>query len=364
MPSFTATDHAYMARALQLARKGQYTAHPNPRVGCVLVRDGTIVGQGWHRMTGEAHAEIHALQDAGTSARGSTAYVTLEPCSHHGKTPPCTEALMAAGVAKVVFAMPDPNPEVSGSEALEQGGVRVTGGLMENEASELNRGFVSRVLHGRPFVTLKIAASLDGRTAMANGESQWITGPAARADVQRRRAASGAILTGAGTIAADDPYLTVRGDTIDTGGRQPLRAVVDSRLVMSESASILSLDGETVVYCIDDARRKPLASAGAEVVKLPDKGGRVDLAAVLADLGDRKINDLLVECGPTLAGTLLEEGLVDELVIYQAPHIMGSETRGLAVTRDWQNLSDRLVLDITDTRKIGPDIRITARPQD
>lgn len=363
MSSFTAADYAYMARALQLARMGRYTAHPNPRVGCVLVRDGKVVGEGWHRTTGAAHAEINALQDAGANARGSVAYVTLEPCSHHGKTPPCADALIDAGVVKVHYAMPDPSPEVSGGEILERAGVPTIGGLMEPQANALNRGFVSRIIRGRPFVRLKIAASLDGRTAMASGESQWITGPEARADVQRLRAESGAILTGVGTVVDDDPSLTVRHDAIDTDGRQPLRAIVDSRLGMPGDASMLGLDGDTVVYCVDDARREPLAAAGAEVVKLPDRDGRVDLMAALADLGDRNINDLLVECGPTLAGALLERSLVDELVIYQAPHIMGSETRGLAVTPEWRNLSDRRALDIADIRKIGPDIRITARPR-
>jgi diaminohydroxyphosphoribosylaminopyrimidine deaminase/5-amino-6-(5-phosphoribosylamino)uracil reductase len=364
MPSFTAADHEYMAHALKLARNGIFTAHPNPRVGCVLVRDGRIVGEGWHRMTGGAHAEINALQSAGTNANGCTAYVTLEPCSHHGKTPPCADALIEAGVARVIYAMPDPNPEVSGGEVLDRAGVPATGGLMESAASELNRGFMSRIVRGTPFVRLKIAASLDGRTAMASGESQWITGADARADVQRLRAASGAILTGVGTVVDDDPSLTVRSDAIDTGGRQPLRAVVDTRLRMPGGAAMLGLDGETVVYCADDSGRQPLESARVEVVKLRDRDSRVDLAAVLADLGKRKINDLLVECGPTLAGALLERQLVDELVIYQAPHIMGSETRGLAVTPAWQNLSDRLQLDVTDIRKIGRDIRITARPEE
>ena len=364
MPSFTASDHEYMARALRLARKGRYTAHPNPRVGCVLIRDGKVVGEGWHRTAGEAHAEINALQDAGTDARGCTAYVTLEPCSHHGKTPPCADALIAAEVATVIYAMPDPNPEVSGDNALQRAGIRTVGGLMQSAARELNRGFISRIVHGRPFVRLKIATSLDGRTAMASGESQWITGPEARADVQRLRAESGAILTGVGTVVDDDPSLTVRGGGIDSGGRQPLRAVVDTRLRMSDGAAMLGMDGETVVYCVDDSNRQKLESAGADVVKSSDSDSRVDLADVLADLGDRKINDVLVECGPTLAGSLLAAGLIDELVIYQAPHIMGSETRGMAVTPEWKGLSDRLVLDVTDIRKIGRDIRITARPEE
>jgi diaminohydroxyphosphoribosylaminopyrimidine deaminase/5-amino-6-(5-phosphoribosylamino)uracil reductase len=363
MASFAAEDHEFMARALRLARRGIYTAHPNPRVGCVLVHDGAVVGEGWHRQTGEVHAEINAIESAGDAARGSTAYVTLEPCSHHGKTPPCSDALIDAGVAKVVYAMADPNPEVSGSAVLESAGLAVIGGVMESQASELNRGFVSRMNRGRPFVRLKIAASLDGRTAMASGESQWITGPESRADVQRLRAESGAILTGVGTVIDDDPSLTVRDESIDTGGRQPLRAVVDSGLRMSPNSTMLKLDGDTLVFCCNDSNREALESAGAEVVMLPTGGDRVDLSAVLANLGSRNVNDVLAECGPTLAGALLEARLVDELVIYQAAHIMGSETRGLAVTPGWQKLKERLPLEITDIRKTGRDIRITARPE-
>ena len=309
-----------MARALQLARRGLYTAHPNPRVGCLLVQGDDVVGAGWHRRSGEAHAEINALADAGNSARGSTAYITLEPCSHHGKTPPCADALIDAGIATVIAAMEDPNPKVAGDgfAKLEDAGIEVRPGLLRVQAIALNEGFVSRVTRGRPFVRLKMAASLDGGTAMASGESQWITGEAAREDVQRLRAASGAILTGADTVLDDDPSLTVREWPADAGGRQPYRVVLDSKLRTPPGATMLGLDGETIIYCARDANRNGLEQAGATVVTVAQEGGRVDLAAALAELAGRGVNDVLVECGPTLAGALLDAKLVDELVIYQA----------------------------------------------
>jgi len=363
MAGFSREDYEFMARALRLARQGVYTAHPNPRVGCVLVADGVVVGEGWHRKTGEAHAEINALAQAGERARGSTAYVTLEPCSHHGRTPPCTDALQAAGVSKVVWAMPDPNPRVDGRHPLEAAGVATAVGLLQAEAHELNRGFVARVSRGRPFVTLKLASSLDGATAMASGESQWITGRAARRDVQALRARSGAILTGVGTVLDDDPSLTVREPTIDTGGLQPLRVVLDSRLRTPAESRMFREPGNTLLVCSDDENRHLLETASVEVVRLTGSDAGVDLGAVLDLLGEREINDLLVECGPGLAGSLLASGLVDELVIYQAPHIMGSETRGLAATPGWQTLDQRLHLSITDVRAVGRDMRITAIPE-
>lgn len=354
-----------MTRALQLAERGRYSAHPNPVVGCVIVTGGEVVGEGWHEKAGKAHAEINALQAAGERARGATAYVTLEPCSHHGKTPPCTEALIAAGVAEVVAATEDPNPVVAGSgfAALERAGIRIRSDLEKAAARALIRGFARRVIVGRPWVTLKIAASLDGAVAMANGQSQWITGPEARADVQKLRARSGAIMTGIGTVLADDPSLTVRDAALETGGRQPLRAVLDNTLRMPMAAEMLVLPGKTVIYCVDNAGGSALADAGAEVVKVAEREGAVDLVAVLDDLGAREINDLLVEAGPVLAGRLLQDGLVDELVIYQAPHIMGSETKGMFETPGWTELSDRLELDITDVEKLGPDTRIMASPK-
>ena len=352
-----------MARALRLAERGQYAAHPNPMVGCVLVRDEAIVGEGWHEAAGEPHAEINALEAAGDSARGSTAYVTLEPCAHHGKTPPCVEALISAGVSNVVVALEDPFPEVAGRGivALKKAGLGVRVGLMQSSAEQLLAGFLSRITRKRPFVRLKMASSLDGGIAMSNGESQWITGPEARADVQRLRARSGAVMTGIGTILADDPSLTVRDTTIDTRGKQPSRAILDNGLRMPLSAEMLALPGQTLIYCIDDEKREALIAAGAEVIKVGANAGLVDVSAVLRDLASREVNDVLVEAGPTLAGSLINAGLVDELVLYQAPHIMGSETMGMFDTPAWTELAHRKSLDISDVRRVGADTRITAR---
>lgn len=359
---FDAADCRFMARALQLAWRGRYSAHPNPRVGCVVVRDGQIVGEGWHERTGEAHAETVALAAAGAAASGARAYVTLEPCSHHGRTPPCADALVEAGIAEAVIAMQDPNPSVSGSGigALREAGIAVRLGLMQAEAGKLNRGFASRMQRGRPFVRLKMAASLDGCTAMADGQSQWITGAEARADVQRLRAESGAVMTGVGTVLADDPSLTVRDKELVR--QQPRRVILDTRLRMPLSAVMLTLAGQTDIFCIDDARRAALEAAGATVHLGPAKGAYVDLEHVLRTLAEMQINDVLVEAGRGLAGAFLSDGLVDELVIYQAPHIMGSETRGMFATPGWQSLEQRLDLDIIDVRNFGRDTRIIAHP--
>ena len=361
MTDYSAHDSAMMARALRLAANGRYTAHPNPMVGCVLVRDGSIIGEGWHRRTGDAHAEVNALEAAG-DARGASCYVTLEPCSHHGRTPPCVDALLAAGVRDVICAMADPFPAVSGDgiAALRTAGIDVRVGLMQRQAEILNRGYLSRVRHGRPFVRLKTAASIDGAVAMKSGQSQWITGPEAREDVQRLRAESGAILSGIGTVLADDPSFTVRHAKLDTGGRQPLRAILDSKLRMPGSAGMLCLPGTTVIYCSRNDGAARLEDAGAEVVQVAGKQGRLDLGAVLDDLGRRNINNLLVEAGPSLAGSLLALQLVDELVIYQAPHIMGSETISMFRTPGFSELADRRRLTITDRRRFGADLRITA----
>ena len=366
MSDYSANDCAYMARALRLAERGQYAAHPNPMVGCVLVRDEAIVGEGWHEMAGAAHAEINALEAAGDEARGSTAYVTLEPCAHHGKTPPCADALAGAGVSDVVVALEDPFPEVAGRgiAALKKAGIGVRVGLMQDSARQLLTGFLSRITRKRPFVRLKMASSLDGGIAMSNGESQWITGQEARADVQRLRARCGAVMTGIGTILADDPSLTVRDTTIETHGRQPLRVILDNGLRMPLSAEMLALPGQTLIYCVDDAKREALVEVGAEVIKVAANAGLVDLSVVLADLADREINNVLVEAGPTLAGSLISAGLVDELVIYQAPHIMGSETMGMFDTPAWTELANRKSLDINDVRRVGADTRITARIAD
>lgn len=352
-----------MTQALRLAAKGLYTAHPNPVVGCILVRDGEVVGEGWHQRTGAAHAEVNALAMAGEKASGSTVYVTLEPCSHHGRTPPCADALISAGVAEVVVGVLDPSPAVDGSgvQALETAGIPVRVGILKDKIEEQLSGFRRRVLRGRPFVRLKMACSIDGGIAMTSGESQWITGPEARADVQKLRARSGAIVSGIGTVLADDPSFTVRDPDIDTLGRQPLRVVLDAKLRMPLSAEMIALPGETLIYCVDDSNRRPLTDAGAGVVRVGAVNGNVDTVAVLADLGRREINDVLVEAGPVLAGELISGDHIDELVIYQAPHIMGSETMGMFNTPAWTKLSDRKLLDIVDMRQVGPDTRITAR---
>ncbi len=364
MPEFTDSDSAFMQRAAELAEKGRFSAHPNPMVGCVLVNRGEIVGEGWHEAAGEAHAEIRALLAAGDKARGATAYVTLEPCAHHGRTPPCTEALIAAGIREVVFARADPNPKVDGRgmQALSDAGISVRSGILRDQVEQLLAGFLCRMLRGRPRVRLKIACSLDGAIAMADGKSQWITGAEARADVQRLRASSGAVMTGVGTVLADDPSLTVRDATLNPHGRQPLRVIVDSELRMPLTAEMLRLPGTTIIYCNDHSRAPALVDAGAEVVRAAGEGGRVDLGAVLSDLGRREINDLLVEAGPLLAGQLLEQGRVDEFVVYQAPHIMGSETLRMFRTPRWTELMNRQALKIIDRTELGEDLRITARP--
>ena len=364
MPEYTPADSEYMARALRLARRGLYTAHPNPRVGCVLVKNDAIIGEGWHRKAGNAHAEVNALLDASGDVSGATAYVTLEPCSHQGKTPPCSTALIEANVAEVVVAMVDPHPKVSsaGIDALQQAGIKVRLGLMGEDALKLNEGFCSRVSRARPFVRLKVAASLDGCTAMGNGESQWITGAEARADVQRLRATSGAVMVGIGTVLADDPSLTIRDEYIEDDGLQPLRVVLDSQLRMPPTARMLGLPGDTIIFCQCDTFRGALENAGAKIIVAAGSGKQVDLAAVLQQLAGLMINDLLVEAGQILAGSLLMAGLVDELVIYQAPHIMGSETRGMFATPDWQELRQKMALKVIDVRQVGVDSRITLRP--
>ena len=355
-------DLRHMARALQLAKRGLYTTDPNPRVGCVIVRDGQVVGEGWHMRAGEAHAELHALAAAGQQARGATAYVSLEPCCHHGRTPPCSEALIKSGIARVVAAMPDPNPRVAsqGIAALERAGIRVDIGLLQAEAERLNPGFIARMTRGRPYLRVKLAASLDGRTALANGESKWITGEAARADVQRLRARSSAVLTGIGTVLADDPSLTVRDLDI---GRQPLRVVVDPQLRMPPATRMLGLPGKTLVVTGEEraSETAALRAAGAEVFCLPTISERMDLKLLLEQLAAREVNEALVEAGATLCGELLCAGLVDELVLYLAPHLLGSSARGLFNFPGLASMADRIALDIQDVRAIGKDWRITAK---
>ncbi len=354
-----AADAGWMARALQLAGRGMNTTSPNPRVGCVLVKAGAIIGEGWHERAGEPHAEVNALRAAGKKAHGATAYVTLEPCSHHGRTPPCADALIAAGVARMVCAMQDPNPLVAGQgiARLRAAGIAVECGLMEQAARELNIGFVSRMTRGLPFVRSKIAASLDGRTALANGVSQWITGAAARQDVQRWRARSCAVLTGIGTALADDPQLNVRIAT----ERQPLRVVLDSSLRMPPSARMLQ-GGKVLIFTasLDAAKRTVLEARGAEVLVLADAVGRVDLPAVMREMARRGANEVLVEAGRTLNGALLRAGLVDELLLYLAPQLLGDAARGMADLGELLQLEQRVDLAWRDVRRVGEDLRITA----
>ena len=358
---FSAVDHDYMARALQLAERGLLSTTPNPRVGCVLVRDGLVVGEGWHQRAGESHAEVHALTAAGELAAGATAYVTLEPCSHHGRTPPCCEALLAAGVKRVVAAMQDPNPMVAGQGIawLRDAGVDAVCGLMEAEARELNIGFVSRMTRGRPWLRLKAAASLDGRTALRNGQSQWITGPDARLDGHRWRARSCAILTGIGTVRDDDPQLNVRDLDVS---RQPLRVIVDSRLEISPEARVLQGGRSLVVAAVDNPLQAHVIEAtGAEVICLPNDEGKVDLPAVLRELAKRGVNELHVEAGFKLNGSLLREGLVDELLLYLAPNIIGDAALGLFNLPELESLAEKKRLQWRDVRQVGTDLRIMAR---
>ena len=358
---FSTDDHRFMAQALRLAERGLYSASPNPRVGCVIVRDGQVVGEGWHERAGTPHAEIHALQQAGEKMRGATVYVTLEPCSHHGRTPPCTDALIAADVARVVAAMRDPNPQVAGQgvERLARTGIQVEVGLMQAQALELNIGFVSRMTRARPWVRLKAAASLDGKTALNNGVSKWITGPAARSDVQHWRARSCAILTGVGTVLADDPQMNVR--EIETT-RQPLRVIVDSNLKTPLSAKILAGGNVLIACAIDDVLKiQALRAVGAEVLVLTSSDGRVDLARLLKVLAEREVNELMVEAGATLNGALLNAGLVDELILYLAPVLMGDAARGLFALPELQQMDQRKTLAVQDVRLVGKDIRVMAR---
>ena len=361
---FSGDDTAYMARALRLAERGLLTTAPNPRVGCVLVNAGTVVGEGWHERAGEPHAEINALQQAGPQAAGATVYVTLEPCCHQGRTPPCTDALIAAGVTRVVAAMEDPNPAVAGKglAALQAAGIDAVAGLLNEVAERLNAGFVMRMRQGRPWVRCKLAMSLDGRTAMASGESRWITGDAARRDVHRLRARSDAIMTGMGTVLADDPSLTVRLDGMDDGYNQPVRVILDSQLRTSPDARLLDLPGETLIItgAVAAGNAARLVRDNVRVVTLPLQDERLDLPAVLQYLGTLQLNEVHLEAGATLCGALLQAGLVDELVIYMAAHLMGDTARGLFALPGLQQMAQRLKLSINDIRAVGDDWRISA----
>lgn len=372
-PIFSELDHQNMARALQLARLGLFTTDPNPRVGCVISADGNIIGEGFHRFAGGPHAEIDALDSVSShSSEGATVYVTLEPCSHVGKTPPCADALIAAGIARVVVAMADPNPLVAGQgiERLRQANIQVDVGLMAADAAELNPGFIKRMSTGLPYVRVKLAGSLDGRTAMASGESNWITGEQARKDVQRWRARSTAILTGVDTVVVDDPSLNVRVDVL--GDRpQPMRVILDSRLRTPPEAKLLTLDGEVVIFHLPDVdadRKAALEARGARLVEVEGRASatgqmRLDLLTVLETLGRQGVNEIHVEAGATLCGALVQAGLVDELVLYVAPHIMGDGGRGLFHLPELQKMSQRIPLRIADVRAVGVDWRIIARPE-
>ena len=358
----SADDYRWMARALVLAERGLFTTTPNPRVGCVIVRNGEIVGEGWHVRAGEPHAEVHALAMAGEAARGATAYVTLEPCSHHGRTPPCADALVKAGVARVVAAMEDPNPLVAGRglARLRDASIETLSVVQEAQARELNIGFIARMTRGRPWLRLKVAATLDGKTALDNGVSQWITGDDARRDAHRWRARSCAVLTGIGTVRDDDPQLTVRAIPTE---RQPLRVVVDARLETPLNAKILDGGKVLIAGAVDQPERiASLQRRGADVVILPNDGGKVDLSALMLELGRRGINEVLAESGFKLNGSLLREGCVDELILYLAPSLVGDAARGLFNLPALTSLQDKRQLAFHDIRQIGPDLRILARP--
>lgn len=378
MSQFTAQDHRFMSRAIQLARQGIYTTDPNPRVGCVIVKDDQLIAEGFHQKAGEGHAEVNALRNAnraGRDVRGATAYVTLEPCSHFGRTPPCAQGLIDAGIKRVIAAMVDPNPEVAGRglKMLQDAGIEVGSGLLEGEARTLNPGFLSRMERGRPFVRLKLAMSLDGRTAMASGESKWITGAEARSDVQLLRARSSAILTGVSSVKFDDSSLTVRKSDIQSeqvqwvSDRQPLRVVLDSKASLPSDAKMLSLAGRTLVVAsgqADAGEIQRLISAGAEVHQQSiDAEGGIALEALLQYLAaEESCNELLVETGAKLAGSFLSQGLVDELYVYMAPKLMGSDARPLALL-ELDEMSEAIDLELKEIRQFGADIRMIWRIQ-
>ncbi|MEH6625667.1 MAG: bifunctional diaminohydroxyphosphoribosylaminopyrimidine deaminase/5-amino-6-(5-phosphoribosylamino)uracil reductase RibD [Motiliproteus sp.] len=369
MPSFDQHDQNYMARAIRLAAKGIYSTHPNPRVGCVLVKNNVIIGEGFHLRAGEGHAEVNALAAAGGNARGATAYVTLEPCSHHGRTPPCAQALVDAGVSKVISAMQDPNPLVAGRghALLQQAGIEVQSGLLEAEAKTLNPGFIKRMSQGLPLVRIKQAMSLDGRTAMASGESQWITGAAARSDVQRLRARSSAIITGVGTVIDDNPAMTLRADQLGLADaeqiiqRQPLRVIMDSTLRTPIDRQILQGDETVIFYCsADNAKLQAMKDLGIILIQLK----KLEPLAVLSWLAkERDCNEVLIEAGAKLSGAFTQSGLVDEWRIYIAPKLLGSDARPLFELPGMKQMSQQIQLQQTDLRMVGDDIRITYKPK-
>lgn len=364
-------DHHYMSLALQLATRGIYTTHPNPRVGCVIVRNNEIIGQGWHRRAGEAHAEINALAQAGDRTRGATVYVTLEPCCHHGRTPPCTDALINAGVERVIAAMVDPNPKVAGKglEQLRAAGIDVETGVCRTQAEALNPGHVMRVTAFRPYVRCKLAMTLDGRTATATGESKWITSVDARIDVQKYRARSSAIMTGSGTILADDPRLNVRWDELSDVHQEidvdkiepPWRIIIDTDLRTPAASRIFDVPGKVLIACANEKpdAKKQLESRGAIVKRFSENNGKVDLASVMRHLSDMKINEVMLEAGPVLSGAMIQAGLIDELILYVAPRLLGDTARGLFHLPGLDNMAQVVGLDIKDIRAVGADWRIT-----
>ena len=368
---FSNFDRFAMSRALTLAERGMDSTPPNPRVGCVIARGDHIIAEGWHERAGQAHAEVAALHAATEATAGATAYVTLEPCSHHGRTPPCVDALIQARLARVVFAVQDPDPRVSGrgAETLQRAGVTVESGLMEAEATELNIGFMKRMRYGVPWVRVKLAMSLDGRTALASGESKWITSDAARADVQVWRARSSAVMTGVGTVLADDPQLNVRlgGDS----RRQPARVVLDSRLLVTPAAKLFESDGDVVIFTAAEAAEAASASGvvnallecGARIEIVPGVSGQLDLPSVFGRLGELEFNEVLVESGPTLAGVLLSEAFVDEMLIYMAPKLLGPQGRPLINLAELQSLEEAPSFALVDTVRVGDDVRLRLRPR-
>lgn len=360
--TFSAVDHRMMARALRLAERAVFTTRPNPMVGCVLVHGDEVVGEGWHQRKGGPHAEVFALQAAGDRAKGATAYVTLEPCAHHGSTGPCADALIAAGVTRVVAAMRDPFPQVDGAgfDKLRAAGIAVESGLMEAQSRELNRGFLSRIERGRPWLRVKLASSLDGRSAMASGDSKWISGEASRNDVQRWRARSGALLTGAGTVLADDPQLTVRLDE-SSEFVPPLRVVLDPGLATVARGRVREGDAPTLYLHAPEA--KPPRGLQADHVAVPVRNGRFDLDAVVRLLATRGINEVQVEAGATLAGAFLAAGLVDELLLYIAPVLLGERARPLFDGLHIDAMAERLRLRTVDSRSVGGDLRLLLRPE-
>lgn len=366
MTDFNAADHGYMAEALRLAERGLYTTEPNPRVGAVVVKDGHIIGRGFHRKAGEAHAEVLALKEAGAAAVGATLYVTLEPCAHQGKTPPCADAVVKAKVSRVVAAMTDPNPKVSGKgfEILKKAGIESMHGLMETESRALNPGFISRMTRGRPWVRTKLAVSLDGRTALADGESKWISGEASREDVHRWRARSSAVITGIGTLLKDDPSLNVR---LPGEWHQPIKVVVDTYLSTPVSAKIFKQQPDSVYIATtieDPEEHELLAKAGANIQVFPEKaGGMMDMKLVLETLAELECNEVLVEAGAGMNGPLLAAGLLDEIILYMAPNVLGDTARGMFSLPPLGGMQERREFEIADMRKLGQDLRLILRPK-